>query len=373
MSNLVLAQGLARRREVAVRLALGAGRGRVASQLLIEVLCLTSAAAALALLLSSWMLSIVSAAALGHLPFEWGTVLLDVSPDRYVFAYTLAVCLLLTVGVGLAPVLDANRISLTSALRTMPPVFGTRSRGWHARSILAAALVAVSLALAIVAGLLARAAVRGRCAGTRVRATQCAGNDLRSHPPRVQGRGGRRRSTRIFEYSASTLRGVTATALASHIPLTGGLRTTRIWSPEAGEATARAYIRYVYMSDGYSATLGIRLIAGRDVAPRTSGTLHEAVVSEVLSRQLWPDRPAVGMRLRTALSTVGPPLPSVSLATPARAPCGATRKRPCISPLTATLLLPTHAWWLSPPDRRMEQPPGWGGSLRLSGRKRRLP
>ena len=160
VSNLVLAQGLARRREVAVRLALGAGRGRVASQLLIEVLCLTSAAAALALLLSSWMLSIVSAAALGHLPFEWGTVLLDVSPDRYAFAYTLAVCLLLTVGVGLAPVLDANRISLTSALRTMPPCSARDSRGWHARSILAAAQVAVSLALAIVAGLLARAAVR---------------------------------------------------------------------------------------------------------------------------------------------------------------------------------------------------------------------
>jgi predicted permease len=303
VSNLVLAQGLARRREIAVRLALGAGRARVAGQLILEVLCLTSAAAALALLLSSWMLSIGSAAAIARLPFEWGTVLLDVSPDRYVFAYTLAVCLLLTAGVGLAPVLDANRISLTSALRAMPAVFGARSRGWHVRSILAAAQVAVSLALAIVAGLLARAAVRADSLelGFEPRGVFVTTYDLTRH-----AYGARRAAAFNTEFRAraSTVRGVTATALASHVPLTGGLRTTRIWSPEAGEATARPYIRYVYVSDGYFRTLGIRLVAGRDVAPATSGTVHEAVVSEVLSRRLWPDGPGVGMRLRTALSTV---------------------------------------------------------------------
>jgi hypothetical protein len=151
VGNLVLARGVARRRETAIRLAMGAGRLRIARQLLLEVLVLAAAAGILGLLLSSWALSVLYAAALPHVPYRWGTVLLDLRPDWRVFAYTSGACLLVTFGIGLAPVADANRVAITSALHGSPVFLGGRWGRWHARSLLVITQVSVSLALAIVA------------------------------------------------------------------------------------------------------------------------------------------------------------------------------------------------------------------------------
>jgi predicted permease len=286
VSNLVLARGVARRREMAVRLAMGAGRIRLGRQLLIEVLCLTVTAGAVALLLSSWTLSALYAAALPHVPFAWGTVLLDLSPDWRVIAYAFAICLVVTLGVGLAPVLHANRISIAPTLHGAPATLGRRWGGWQARSVLVTTQVAISLALAIVAGLLARAAERAEAVeiGFDPRGVLTTNYDLGRHAYTAARAAAFNRDA--LERAAG-LSGVTSAALASHVPLTGGLRTASIWSPERGPSHARPYTRYVFVSNGYFRTLRIPLIAGRDVSRGAAGA-REAVVSEVVARDLWP-------------------------------------------------------------------------------------
>jgi len=302
VGNLMLARGVARRRETAIRLAMGAGRLRIARQLLLEVLVVAAAAGVLGLLLSSWSLSVLYAAALPQVPYHWGTVLLDLSPDWRVFAYTSGVCLLVTFGIGLAPVADANRVAITSALHGSPVFSAGRWGHWHARSLLVITQVSVSLALAIVAGLLARAAARTDALdlGFARTGVLIAAYDLprQGYAPLEAARVNRQIQAR-----AARLGGVRTAALTSHVPLTGGLRTTSVWTPESGHELTSSNTRYVLVSSGYFRALGIPLVVGRDVWIVPGGApVPEAVVSEIVARRLWPNANPVGMRLRTALT-----------------------------------------------------------------------
>jgi predicted permease len=302
VTNLLLARAVSRRREIAVRLAIGASRARLVRQLLLESLCVALASGAIGLMASTWALSALAAIALPRLPFQWGTVILDLAPDARIFAYTFGLSLVATLVIGLAPALQATRLSLNSALHGVPPVFA-RGRRPTTRTLMVCSQVAIALALAIVAGLLGRAARRADAL------------DLGFMPGRVLtstydfARHGYT-AARAAEYSRrlaeqATASGVIASAtLASHVPLTGGLRATRVWSPERGERQPPLITRYVFESGGYFRVLGIPLVRGRDVASPPGAGRHEAVVSEVLAGRLWPGVDPLGARVRTGLSDV---------------------------------------------------------------------
>lgn len=302
VTNLLLTRALTRQREIAVRLAMGAGRMRVARQLLTESLCLALPAGGLGLLLSTWALSVLSAMLLPWLPFQWGTVLFDLSPDTRLFAFTFLLSLLATLIVGLAPALQGTRISLTNALHGAPPIFGAHGGRLSARSVMVGAQVAIGLALAIIAGLLSRSAMRAEnmdlgFAPAGVLTTEY---DLSRHgytPARAAA------FTRQLTEATGRLGSVRASALVSHVPLTGGLKTTQVWSPERGDADARPHTRFAFVSAGYFRALGIPLVRGRDVVTNQSGLpTREAVVSEILAARLWPTNDGIGARLRTGIS-----------------------------------------------------------------------
>ena len=150
VANLLLARSAARRKEIAVRLALGAGRWRLIRQLLTESVMLSLLGGALGLLFASWG----THALLNYLPQRL-PIFINVSPDARALGFTLAVSLLTGVLFGLAPALRATRLDLTSSLKEKAGVEPGRAR-FSLNKVLVVAQVALSLFLLIGAGLFVR-------------------------------------------------------------------------------------------------------------------------------------------------------------------------------------------------------------------------
>ena len=148
VANMLLARGAARQREIAVRLALGAGRGRVIRQLLTESVLLACLAGAAAIPLSAWAGKAIYMALIGVLRgFHFNFVEVDVGPDAHVFAYGLAVSLVAGVLFGLAPALRFTRLDLSAAMKDEGWLFGARLSHSRLRGLLLGSQVAVSVLL----------------------------------------------------------------------------------------------------------------------------------------------------------------------------------------------------------------------------------
>jgi predicted permease len=303
VANLMLARAFSRQREIAVRLALGASLPRLIRLLFAEGAWVAGLAGGLALLLSSWALSLLYTVAVPRSPFELGTVLFDLSPDWRVFLATSVLCGLVAVLVGLIPALQARRVQVIEALHGAVTMFGARVSQSRARAILVNAQVAISVALIISAGLLSRAALRaeGLDVGFSPRNVLTTDYDLRRYqlPPSRSAA-----FVRTILDHARNLPGVISASTGSHVALTGGLRVTTVWSPEKGKDSAQ-HSRYVLVGPDYFRTLSIPIVRGRDVVLRNGlPGKPEAVVSEVLANQLWPKRDPLGQRMRTGLSDI---------------------------------------------------------------------
>jgi putative ABC transport system permease protein len=303
VANLMLARALSRQREIAVRLALGASVRRLVRMLFAEGVWVAGLSGGLALLLSSWALSALYAVGVSRSPVELGTVLFDLGPDWRVFAGTSVLCGLVAVLVGLVPALQARRVEVIEALHGTVSMLGARVSQSRARAILVNGQVAISVALIITAGLLSRAALRaeGLDVGFSPHNVLTSDYDLR----RYQFPSSRSAAfVRAMTERARNLPGVVSATAGSHVALTGGLRITTVWIPEKGKDTAQ-HSRYVFVADDYFRTLGIPVVRGRDVMFRNGmAGRPEAVVSEVLAQQLWPNADALGQSIRTALSDV---------------------------------------------------------------------
>jgi predicted permease len=141
VANLLLARGAARRREIAMRLALGAGRGRIVAQLLAEALLLASIGAAIGTAFAWWGRTLL----LALRPFGNTAVVLDLPLDARVLGFTIASAVATAMLFGLAPALRATRIDLTSEFQG-----GSRSLGGSGRSRLSQTLMVVQIALSLV-------------------------------------------------------------------------------------------------------------------------------------------------------------------------------------------------------------------------------
>ncbi len=299
VASLLLARGLEQRREVAIRLSLGAGRGPLLRQLLAQSLLLSLAGGALGLLLG------LRAPALlwRFRPPDFFTAdALDLSLDAEVLWVTLALSLLTGLVFGLVPALQSTRPQLVQALKE-ESVAGAGRRRIALRDLLVATQVALSFLALAGAGLFAKSLARAHTVDPGFEADRIL--------VLTYGLAGQAGSAaeheglnqRVLDGLAS-LPGVERAALSSYQPLTAGPPV--YWRVEAeGEAPAgqpsRRMVMTTAVTPGYFATLGIRLLAGRDlgVADRP-GTPLVAVVNEVLAQRLWPEGDAVGRRLRVA-------------------------------------------------------------------------
>jgi predicted permease len=302
VANLQLARTLARRREMAIRLSLGARRSRIVQSLVAESLVLAAMSLAIASPLA-WGVS----RALRSVELLPGLDLrLDLTPDARVFGATALVALAAGLIAALVPALTATRQDLVPLLREGGASFGGQ-RTSRLRAALVVAQVAVAVVVCVAAGLLTKS---GRAAAaielgfdrTGILATDI---DLDTHGytlPRADA------FLRALLTRVSAIAGVEQAALASRAPLDTSTPVARL-SRDNGPAPspdmpAAIDATYYVVSPTYFATVGVPVIAGRGLndADR-AGAPQTAIANEFLVRAMWPGLPspqAVGRRVRAA-------------------------------------------------------------------------
>jgi predicted permease len=292
VASLLLARAAARRREIGIRLALGASRGRIIRLLLTESVLLAVLGAGLGALISGWSLDVL----LSRLAAPPG---IQPSLDRAVLLYTTLVAVGASLVFGLAPAWSASRANPASSVKDAAAGSASRSR-------LQGALVATQMALCVVllaaAGLFLRSLEKAAFSDVGLDRKTAASVLAVSFDLETQGysKDGRQTFERTLLERAASTPGVVSAALAEILPLAGRAIGDSV-APEGQEAAdGEAGMTFTNsVSPGYFRTLGIPLVAGRDFQDSDRpGAAKVAVINELLARRFWPTESALGKRLR---------------------------------------------------------------------------
>ena len=285
VANLQLASASARRREFGMRLALGAGRGRLVRQLLTESLLLGAVAGVAGLLMLWWILPVF--AALASAPESF-----DVSPDLRVYLFLAATAAAAGLGAGLMPARLAARADVISAAQGRALRGGVAERPSRLRSLLVGGQAAASILLLVLAALLTRAMVHiasvdlGFDAESLVILTSSFPREGDRHKKMVQ-RG-------YFDAAIARARavpGVDAVTLTAYPPF-GGMSE----SSELIIEGRPVVLYWNYVSPNFFDVAGMRLIRGRGFTAAETAE-RVAVISESTARALWPGAEAIGQTL----------------------------------------------------------------------------
>jgi predicted permease len=296
VANLLLARASVRQREVAVRLSLGASRGRLVRQLLTEGLLLAILAGALGLLIAYWAQGLLWSQRPPNLPVD----AVDLTPNLRVVVFTGLVSLATALLFGLAPAFSASRPDLVSELKQRggPGVGGNRP--FSLRNLLVAGQVALSLIALVGAGLFVKSLGNAQKIDPGFDHEKVAVLTVDLGAQGYDEARAREFHRRMLE-RASALPGVERATLASGVPLSQGgfLRTV---FPEGVDTSDRANGKLVQLNTvepGYFQTMGIALRRGRDFADGDHADSPKVVVvNETMAEQFWPGQDAIGKRFK---------------------------------------------------------------------------
>jgi predicted permease len=293
MANLLYARAADRERELAIRGALGASRGRLLRQLLAESTLLALAAG-----------TIGAIAAIAVTPLLGKMIVPgDMAPpantgtDWRLFAFTFVASLATGILAGLLPALKATRLAILPLLKNAPTSAGGRHR---LRSLLVIGQVAISCVVLICAGLAARSVQKLSQLNLGFRPDHLF---LANVDPQLRGYS-EDRSRAFHAQLLSKLRalpGVTSASLSTHLPFdTGGSQRAGVW-PEGQTPTEiqkNTLVPCTSVDPAYLDTLGTRLLSGRNFTERDNASAPRVViVSRMLAQQLWPNADPVGKQL----------------------------------------------------------------------------
>ena len=298
VASLLVGRAARRRREIGIRVALGASRGRVLRQLLTESVVLAGLGALAGVLFATWSLDLL----LSRFDVPAG---LQATLDGHVLAYALGAAVATGLLFGLAPAWNATRPSVLPALRE-----GSGGSDGSGRSRLQAALVVVQVALSLLllacAGLFLRSL--GKAAVAPVGFDRASAEAVAALSFDLQTQGYSAESALVFEREllarAATLPGTRGAALAQTLPLgnraIGDSLAPEGTQPDEGEGGV-VFLNNV--SPGFFATIGIPLVAGRDFTGEDRpGSPEVAIVNESLARRFWPGQSPIGKRLVSGAS-----------------------------------------------------------------------
>ena len=299
LAGAVLSSGMKRQREIAVRMALGATRRRVTSQMLTENLLLSLGGGTLGLLVSAWAIDSVRVMQ-ASLPIP-AFVHLDIPIDFRVFLFAVAISLLSALLFGLLPSLRVSRVSLIAALKNLPA--STGHRGTRMRRVLVAGQLALSLILLVSAGLLLRALSAASSVDTGIvtEGVHVAQIDLSKHGySEEQGSDFYRRLLERIQSVPDAL----SASLAADLPLDGAaLGLGGVASTPDPAAYSDADFNVVF--PGYFQTLGIPLVAGEDFSPLMDESGNRvAIINETLAGRLWPGQDPIGRIVYVGNNTI---------------------------------------------------------------------
>jgi predicted permease len=292
LANLLLGRATARRQEIAIRLAIGAGRPRLIRQLLTESLLISLLGGALGLLLSYWAVD----GLFGFLPQNHISTWLEVKPDHRALGFTFGVTLLTGILFGLAPALQATRLDLVSALKR--GLMGRRRRALDLRQALVVAEVALSVLLLIGAALFVRTlqnlqAVNAGFEAASVTLFTMKHVHERYEPARI------RNFCRELLERVEGLPGVRSAGLAETGPFSGREGSSQISVPGVQpQAERQTHPFRDRVSPRFFESMGIPLLAGRDFSyADQEGAPRTAIVDETVARDYFGGMNPVGRRI----------------------------------------------------------------------------
>jgi putative ABC transport system permease protein len=289
VSNLLLARATTRRRELAVRAALGADRRRILGQMFVESSVLAAAGAATGLLLARWAVALIRTDLAAHLPVAR---LEAVTIDGTVLGFVAAAAALCALIFGVLPALSATGVALTGVLKDGGRA-ATGSRGGRARSVLVVLETALALVLLVGAGLLVRSFV----ALMRVD----AGFDpsrtitMKITVPTSKNREARQFFDRLYS-QIDALPGVQAAGGVSFLPLNGLGAATDFSIPGRPMAAygERPVADVRVVTHDYFKAMGIPLLRGRLFDSRDVTSPHHVIISASLARTFFPNEDPIG-------------------------------------------------------------------------------
>jgi len=297
LANMLLARAAARRREVAVRLAMGAGRGRLIRQMLTESLILALLGGGVAMVLAFWIADLI-ARLQPPLPID---LEFSISPDWRVLLFTLSVAAGTGVLFGLVPALRASRPNLVPALKDGSQEETGRRRRVELRDALVVAQVAVSVVLVVAGSLM----VRSLGAAARVD----FGYDVSrtAHLTLAMEMNGydAQEAGAFLAMGKLRLEGVPqveSVGLTSRTPLSLNNNGFAIFIDGRQSSPSDAPFRMdgAYVDEDYLLTLGIQVVEGRGILPEDRDAAQRvAVVTRTMARRYWPGESALGKEFRT--------------------------------------------------------------------------
>jgi putative ABC transport system permease protein len=300
VADLMLARSLARQREMAIRAALGAGRWRIARQLLLEALLLSAGGALVGLILAWWSVEALTTGLADWIPRPAAVTL-----DLTVLLGTLALAVLAAVAFGFAPALRAAAVDLRSSLVERAP---GGSAGGRLRAALTVAQVAISLVLLAGAGVTLRGLWRLQQVdpgfdprNLLTMSVSLSGSDIADTEGVIA----------FYRALPDALRGVPGVVAVSGVnvpPISGGDSHGQLsvegppFAP--GDAPSASFRRTL---PDYFRTMGIPILLGRDFAPQDgTGDAAVVVVNEALARRAFPDGQPLGRRIKVGTAPTEP-------------------------------------------------------------------
>jgi predicted permease len=289
LASLFAARAADRSRELALRVALGASRWRLARQLLTEAVVLSILGGTAGLVIAGLLLRV-----LNQWESPYGRV--AVSVDARVYLAALILTLVSALLFGMIP---ARQVSQSSPLQAMKsgPVDSTPLRGFTLRDLLLGAQIAICTLLVSASLVAVRGMVRMLHAplGFQPQGAMLADIDRDAAAVDVP-----LEKQKAMLEAVQSISGVTTAGAVNRVPFTGGLRGVPIFPPGTTDFNLNNSVLapYVYtMSPGYLQAAGTRLLSGRDVSWHdTKTTPYVAIVNETFARKMWGENPAIGQR-----------------------------------------------------------------------------
>jgi predicted permease len=296
VAGLLLARAASRRKEIAVRVALGGSRSRMIRQMLTESLVLASSGAGIGLTLAFWTARFLPA----FLPRYASAEHFRATPDAAVVAFTSALTVITTLLFGLAPALQASRADLVTGLKEGTAPIARGQHGISLRQGLVVTQIALSMIALISAGLFVRSlreAYKANPGFDPDHVLLVAFDPFLSGYDEIRGR----EFYRQLVERVRALPGVQSATLARRLPLTlsnvGFVGVTIDGYAPAAEEDMR--LNYETVGPRYFQTMRIPLIYGRDFEERDRENAHRVVIiNETMARRYWPNDDALGKRIK---------------------------------------------------------------------------
>jgi putative ABC transport system permease protein len=306
VANLLLVRATGRKREFAIRSALGAGRARIVRQLLTESVLLSVTGGLLGMLLGFTGVRALLAISPAGLPRigENGSA---VGVDGRVLAFTFVVSLLTGIIFGLFPALTASRTDLNSALKESSNRAGTSFRQGKARSLLVVSEVSLALVLLIGSALLIRTFLALHGVGPGFDSHNVLTLEMSLNGERYQKTAGVAQLVRDGRNRLNALPGVESAAAAYWLPIQvdDGLPFQIIGRPVE---KSKFGSRWMSVSPGYLGLFKIPILRGRDFTENdTAAAPGVALINEALAKQLWPNQDSLGQHVMVG-QDIGPRL-----------------------------------------------------------------